>query len=99
MIRKYFRYYRENFRPRGCVVAIVDDVDETIRTGWSLFNKNHETRSFTKKMARLIAEGRAMVPFRGNGIPPVLLHLQQELYEDCVRRVERHESTHPNNNN
>ena len=58
MVKAFFQYYREESHPRGCVAVLVDTEAQVFKTGWSLYNKNHETRPFTKKLARIIAVGR-----------------------------------------
>lgn len=51
-MKEIIRYYREDGKPRGCLVAIGKD-----KIGWSLCHRND---GFTKELARKIAKGRAV---------------------------------------
>jgi hypothetical protein len=94
MVRTFIKYYKEGVHPRGCVVAVVDTEWQNFNTGWSMYNKNHETKPFTKKMARTIALGRANYGlYRNNGSMPAKLNdTRDTLIEICRRWIKKNEN-------
>ena len=98
MVRAFFQYYKEKSHPRGCVAVLVDTEAQVFKTGWSLYNKNHETRPFTKKLARKIALGRASDGLSGwldRGafyMPPKLYETRESLIQICLRWIEKYGS-------
>ena len=98
MVRAFFQYYKEKSHPRGCVAVLVDTEAQVFKTGWSLYNKNHETRPFTKKLARIIALRRANDGLSGwldRGafyMPAKLFGTRESLIQICQRWIEKYGS-------
>ena len=97
MTRVFFQYYKEKSHPRGCVAVLVDTETQVFKTGWSMYNKNHEMRPFTKKLARIIALGRASDGMSGwldRGafyMPSKLYQTRESLIEICQRWITRND--------
>ena len=82
------RYYRKGYKvPRGCVVGVVLSHIYTI--GYSLYHKKLEKEagvSFTKKRARIIAEGRAR-KYHCTNFPQSLVKTARMVEEQCNKML------------